>query len=757
MESLFLYQADDRALIYLLKKGHPYLLAKKELAALIRIHQDKEYLSSKIEALKPLQKELLALHYLYKLPVPGKSFEGKNVLISGYHNGLRISSILGELPNMAISYDFSPRASVLPEVASFPDIYDELHYLYNTIGHDIKAGIPIDTMRVIGADHSYDPLFKEFNKLYGFAIETTYAPRLFDTPLYRDFAALFLEKGLEQTIETLLPFYSKDRDFAEIMQFGRTFAGVFESPKKELALYDEIARSKQSTLPKFDHVVRRENDFLPPPNSKVYLVNFAMGAFPRIFAEDDYLFDYEAAELGLETSEEKTREDAAEFDALLTSGMIGSISFKASAFGAPYFLSGLVKRKGLELVQNPRLGEEYAHDQLRYYEAALLDEKVNYLRLDPQLPALEKHRPVPDYRSYDCSFKRFVPPLKAKRSYSPTSLSEYYGCPFSYYLDRLLLIGENDETFSARIGRIFHSVMEELYKNKDFTFETAWAEALEKEKEHGEYTAKEEALFLRLKEECSYAVAFYQEHDSLLSNPAYYSEVPFELPLEGSAEVFLRGQFDKIVEFGKDQRYYIVLDYKTGGTRFDEEMLPYGLSVQLPFYAYYAEHAEKLASGELIGLFIGPLLSPTLVKPVKDSLEKFNADKFKFEGVFAKDIDKLVQLDPSCQNGASSLVRSLNYGKNGFQKYSLARAKSPEEFVSFAASAAELVKRADEAIKEGHFEIAPIVFKNKFNACAYCQFRDVCYRKDEMVRHLPEVKMGEDEDEESEGDDNEVV
>ena len=136
--------------------------------------------------------------------------------------------------------------------------------------------------------------------------------------------------------------------------------------------------------------------------------------------------------------------------------------------------------------------------------------------------------------------------------------------------------------------------MKSLYAEKTFVFETSWTEAVaEEEKANGLFSAKENALFLRLKEECSYAVKFYQSHDSLLINPSYRTEESFTLVSPENPLVSFKGQFDKIVSFGKGKRYFAVIDYKTGGERFNEKLLPYGLSMQLPYYAYYAMHERS--------------------------------------------------------------------------------------------------------------------------------------------------------------------
>lgn len=761
LEAMFAYQYDDRALLEVYEQVGDEELAEKILLALSRLRQDKAYFSPKLENLKPLQKKLIEEGFLYKMPNPERSFENHNVVISGYQDSMRISTVLGELHDMAISYEIEEKpANPLRIAYEFEDIYEELKDLFNRIAADLASGTPIGKIYVLGLDDSYEDLLQEYSKRYGFTILPSKKRPLKDSSIYHALLSLLKETSLDLAFQELEKRYPDSPDLIAIENVFARFPTLEATPKNLANFYDKIFSRINQEMPKYENVVLPLEGYIPPKDAHVYAVNFAMGAFPPIAAEGDYLSDGEAASLGLPTSAEQTKAWALEVNALLDSASLCSISYKKKAFGAVYFPSGLLEEKGFSM-ERPSLPFDYSKDHLALLEASLRDQEVNFLYVDPRLNALKKEQPLTDYRNFDYTYHPFHPvDPSSPRSYSPTQLKKYYGCPYSYYLERILSIEENDSTFSSRLGTVFHAVMESLYEKKPFDFETEWANAIQAEAEkNGSFTPKENALFIRLKDECGAAVAFYQSHDSLLADPLFKTEEPFALVSPDNPLVSFSGQFDKIVSFGKDKRYYIIVDYKTGGERFDEAMLPYGLSLQLPYYAYFAGASEALADEELIGLFIGPILSTTLVKRAKDSLEKFNNDKFKLEGVFAKDISKLLQLDPSAYK--STLIRSLAYSeKKGFYPYSLARAKSPEDFVALAASAKEQTLEADKRIRSGDFAIAPAVFKNKYDACAYCSFRDVCYRKDEAIRHLPmgnseaEEEDSDEGDEEKEGDDD---
>ena len=750
MEDLFAYQYDERALEEVYKEVGDEEQAEAILVALSRLRNEKEYASPKLEVLKPLQQRLLAEGLLYAIPNPERSFEHHNVVISGYQNTLRISNVLGELHNMAICYDTEEiPAKPLRIYFEFADIYDELRDVFNRIAADLASGTSIDDIYLLGADESYQDLLERFSLYYGCQVETTASAKLYDSALYHSFRADYLEKG-PAILSDFLAKHPGDKNAEALYKLFARFSDLPHDEKTLKSFFDERLKHEAQDAPHYEHVVRQLHDYIPPKNAHVYAINCSMGVFPPVAPEGDYLSDSESASLGLPTSEDLTQEWAAEVNALFDSSALVYVSYKKKAFGGLFFPSGILEEKGFKAELSPILPYEYAQDGAKLFEASLRDDEVNYLRVDKRLKALKNRKLLLDYRNFDYTYHPFVSVNPDEpRSYSPTQLKKYYGCPYSYYLERILDIEENAPNFSARIGTIFHAVMQSLYEVSPFDFETAWDKAVAEESEkNGAFTPKENALFFRLKDECSYVVAFYQNHDSLLFDPRYSTEKPFHLVSEDNPLVSFSGQYDKIVEFGKEHRYYIIVDYKTGGERFSEEMLPYGLSMQLPYYAYYASQEKDLQGAELIGLFIGPVLSPTLVKKVKDSLEKFNSDKFRIEGVFAKDISKLLVLDPSAYK--STLIKGLAYSeKKGFYPYSLKRAKSPEDFAALAKSAKDLTLGADQKIRSGDFTIAPVKFKAIFDACAYCTFRDVCYRKDEAIRYLPDGKVEVDEDETS--------
>lgn len=748
--SLLGYQSDSRAILFLLQKGYSYEEATRIAAACCLLKKGTK-LPERLAYLRTLQESLLQAGLLYSLPSPEKSFEGHPLWIAGYQDGLSFTALIGNLHNLGMGYDLVERGKAPESVYHFSDIYEELRYLYNAIGDDLRLGTRIESIYVLGLDQAYDDILVDFNARFPFQIEETSNSRIFDQPIYRRFCELLADGDEETALANLGKEQGESPLFPLLEKAILRYRGVYEEKDKQRELYDQLAKSLEVPPAPYAHLVRRLQEPIAPKGAHVYLVNFSMGVFPKAFDEDPLLFDEGSAALGQMTSDEKSQENASELNALLDSGKVVFASYKSKAGAQLYFLSGLAAERGMLAQEPPALASDYSLTNGALMETSLLDLRFHYQKVDPRLPSLLQENPLPSYRSYDASYTPFIPSFAAqKNSYSPTSLKKYYGCPFSYYLDKFLAIKEEDTPWNMRLGLIFHKVLQELYEPA-FDFETSWAKALSEEAEkHGPWLAKEEALFIPLKSACFAAVSFYQKHEASLQGKDVSCEGHFTLPLPENPSISLEGQYDKIVRFGAERSYFVIVDYKTGGERFDEELLPYGLSLQLPFYAYYAFHTPSLENSELVGLFIGPILPSGLFKKkAATSLEKFEQDKFKIDGVFLKDPEKLAVLDPSFRK--SDFIKGLAVSSKGFYPYSLARAKTSEDFASFADQAESLLLKADQAIHQGIFPIAPIVYKNnKYNACQFCPGRDICYREEDAVRHLPEMGGPSDDDDKDE-------
>lgn len=744
LEDLFAYEYDDRALAYLLKKGHGYSLAKDELKWLSKLTAS-SYKAKKLQDLAQLRDELIKEGFLYQEVAPERTIVGHPVLFYGYADMTRFSNLIDPLPRLSVSPLFLASEKVGERtVYAYEDIYGELRRLFNEICHDIDNGTKPDDIYIVGADSSYYGPLKDFARYYGVAVELPKEGRLYDEPIYRSFRLNFLARGLEEALSSLEKDFPDDPDYPTIYRFAKRFATLFASTNEALNLYDDFAKAATPKGIRLTNAIHLQNSYFVRPGAHYYVVNFALGVFPKSYADSDFLSDLEKKEAGLPVSSALNHESLANLSSFLESPSLVYLSYKEKDGTRAMFPSGLVREKGYKIAYSPESPYEYSHAKGTFYECSLLDKERKYLYRDPTLSFLSKRSPIA-YNSFDYSYRAF-PCIEATapRTYSYSSLKTFEECPFHYYLDHVLRVDEAEPRFSASLGTIFHSVLQHMF-DEGFSFEETWRKAVDEERAKTPFSNKEEALLLGDKNVCKAAVDFHLAHQKGMENPLVMTEKPFKVTLAEHPLITLCGQIDAAFLTGKEERYLSLLDYKTTASQFfDEDLVPLGFSLQLPLYAFACASDPSLKEYPLIGLFIADVLPGSYATGLGQKQEDVNGDLFRLRGVYLSDPDKIKTFDN--QFMASTFVKGLKYSVDkgfggGRGKKS---AKSADEIASFAALAGQALIDGDAKIRSGDFAIAPKKFKSKIDACKYCPYRDVCYRPEKAVIHLD---AGEEEEE----------
>ena len=773
MKALFDYNYDDRALRFLLGKGYKYLIAKDLLAAFCAPYFDK---GVEVKKYADLRDELIKEHLLFKTAYPERTFIGSHILISGYYREAQtIFEYLKNVPAMLqTDYEVEEREDPSEKVVNkFIDPYEELHFVYNKIAHDIEVKeTPISSIYVYGLSSDYAPLISEFNKMYGFTIDLRLRERLFDKPVYKLFRKAFEEEGLEKAITSMREKYPDSKDADTIERFAREFAVVFEKePAKTISIYDDIAKEKAPYAAKRKNVIRVLDEPVCPPDGHLYCLNFSMGTYPSVKDESGLFSDKEKELIGLVSSKEMSLNDSERVDQLLHRDSLKLLTFFELGFESHHFLSGFVDKYGMSIVDSPVAEDEngpyeYAHDKGGFLYAALEDEFENYLQDDKRREVYQKISDCDGYRKYKNDYKGKSTKRATERNYSATSLANYRSCPFKYLMGNIIYADDSPADFVQRIGNVFHKTLEEYHKGPGFNFDEAYSKAMEEEQglcngqEANPFNAKEKALMENLRSYCFSSLGFQTLYEGKLLNPEFFAEGKFDIDL-GAYKV--NGRYDKIITFDyKEERYAFIVDYKTGSTSFDEALFnsDHGLSLQLPFYAFALEKEKaKFGNAKIAGLFISPVLSYKLTNKEGKPIQKLDQDECKLNGLFLADLSFLRTIEPGLTQhseifaGCSVKSPDVLYAQGDFPKF-----KNESEFSELAKRVGEIVKESDEAIQKGEFEIKPTVVKNKHDACKYCSFHDVCFidKKKIIVENLSKTNMNPDldDDDEEEGESN---
>ena len=167
----------------------------------------------------------------------------------------------------------------------------------------------------------------------------------------------------------------------------------------------------------------------------------------------------------------------------------------------------------------------------------------------------------------------------------------------------------------------------------------------------------------------------------------------------------LKGRIDLLIE---DDTSFALVDYKTGQESFDNKIIKYGRSLQLPIYYLLSKSSSALNNKNVFGLYINHVLDKKYYEGDYSYL--------KFDGI---SIDKDKYISSIEEKYISTPNKNL---------------QTQDDFVSLIDEVKNKINEAVIKIRDGSFDINPKNVSNK-EVCKYCTFKDICFiKKDEVLK-----------------------
>ncbi len=515
------------------------------------------------------------------------------------------------------------------------------------------------------------------------------------------------------------------------------------------------------------------------PDSLIYVTCFQHDCFYKVYDDDNVLNDSELKQAGANPSYVKTLIDRRVKENYLKYNNVLLLSRVEQHLSEKIYESQFYedwKEEGTYSNGITKIALKDC-DGIFTSESALLEQA-------DELDKLYVNEATGKINSYDHSFTGIEFDngiFTEKERWSVTDLESYVGCPFKYYLNKLL--PPLDDDYHARCrGTLIHKVFESI-NHKDYDFETAFNEGREEYiKQYNEtdvFGPKEEAyiqiMYHWLKDFAFVIRQNYEDQSSIIPNENDFEQkVYYSLYDEDGTEYKLSGKIDKILwTTHNGKNYYTIVDYKTGSETFEIKNVFMGKSTQLPLY-YYAitqQSDDKLALltnyGEFGGFGIQHIYFRTPKKAFIDSKKYSSSDQLlkasRIKGISLEDEDYVASINRDglsqkdgkiLSNGGSVVQRTSAFVKvDGEDEYLIKAATTtlPHYNVDdMVQDAIDSSIRTIKDIKDKRFEIAPKSMNfSKFDlsnlSCKYCMFRDICYVKksqdavdltDEFYKHF---------------------
>lgn len=726
-------RAEKSAINYLMKKhDYSYDHARMILPFL-------PFINEKMGELYLIKNELIDNHLLISNKYLNTFFENKEVLIIGYSK--KDKELLDLLNTFHIDYQFEKENEPLNSgfIKMYETSLDETFYTLNEIAALIDEGKDINDIYILNKNNDYKYYLEKFFKDFGFALDIDTSYPLFETSLASSFLKEYmLNKDVNLSLENIAG--CKDEELLnafketvlECVDEELSFSKQFDYIVGELKTTRYCNKHLRNVVKIIDRPIYREN-------VDIFVLGFAQGIYPESNKDNRLLSDKEKEIVGINTSLDETLMFEEIMQNFFSSNNRFHFSFAHRSLSQKYFLSPWAQYFDLKetKVEFPHI--LYSRDMADYYYAKALDLMNFYSEKTSEYYSLKNKCDIP-YGIYNNEFSG-VDAFDNENymTYSYSSINTFYKCPFQYYLSRVLDVDPFEGNFSTKFGNVAHAVFEHQYE-KDFDFEKTFNKYVEE----NEFSLEELPIINNLKAQIKEASDACLLHRHYMKNPNEIFEKDISVKLSNKSQ--LRGKIDKSIIL--DNKYLAIVDYKTGNDSFNASEINEGVSLQLPTYCLLAENDADLKKYQIMGVFINNVIDTSLKHEIKE--EQIINPYYRLNGKVAADIDVISYLDNTISGGKTEFIKGVTLTKDSaFSKNSNALA-SFEEIKEYARVAFEKYQEADQRIRNNEFSINPLYHSKSDNACAYCNYRDICYVKPSQRRYIKEEDKEESEDDENE-------
>ena len=725
-----LFDYDTESILFLMEKYKLKIdISNTILESLYYV--DKKYNNKKIDHLFDIKEDLINNNLLKYNPLYKLFLKDKDILVVGYKIDKLFYMCLKDYNYSEHKLDIEYDNNVIYEAES--DL-DEIDFIFNKIGDLITDGIDINRIKIVNFRDSYDNIIKRFANFYNLPIENK-GYSIFSNEIVGVFLNYLWEsKSISKTMEYIIDNYNTD-EYSKIIkvlldlsnkyilyedkyEFNNIYELINQEVKKYKIVFDEPLNKIE--IYKFNNLIFDKDDY-------VFLIGFNQGEIPKLYKDEDYLNDKEKELIDKETSIENNIRSKEEVIDFIKHTNNLTITYPLKHLADDCFPSFIIEELKLEVKKIEKSNNNYSEIYSKIKLSEYLDDFIKYGVKNKELEKYYSNYDI-DYLSYDNKFKGIkkddlLKVLDNKLLLSYSSINNYNKCSFRYYLSNILKVDSFDETFQINIGSLFHYLLQKSFDN-DFDLDKEW----------NDYTStldlcsKDKVLLIRLKEEfkdiLSYIRDFHKETG--LTKTMLEEKILIDKSIK-NIDIKFMGVIDKLMY--KDNLIALV-DYKTGNTNISIDKVPYGIDMQLPIYWYLVKKSNLFDNPRFVGFYLEKILSGNINIDSKKSYEDIKKDNLKLVGYSTDDMDRLEVFDPTFEN--SNYVKGMKLTKDGsFSKNT--KILNDEELDNLVDTIDEIIDKNRDDIIDAKFDINPKEFKGVNIGCEYCNYKDICFMKNEDV------------------------
>lgn len=646
-----------------------------------------------------------------------KYVKDKEIYIYGYdYINKYYSSVLNGLNYKVIDVD--TRKYEIDKIYYSDDITDEVIFVASKICELIKNGIDTSNIKLVYSSE-YNFIIDRIFKLYGINVNR----KISIYSVYEVKRILDNLNDIDNIIDSIKNIDIRNKIINVINNYS--FIANKEDVR-ELIIHD----LKNTYLDSYEEGINviSLDDYIDD-NDYVFLLGFNKENIPRLYKNNDYFTDKEKEILGFDTSiylNSRKRESTIK---RIHSIKNLFISYKLFDAINNYIKSDLLDNVMEEMIINNNYSNSNMINKILLTEK--LDNLVKYNIMEDDINLLYSNYQDIDYMKYSNKYNRIdkyklYKYLDDKLVLAYTSFDNYNRCKFKYYLNNILKINEIRDDFSIIIGNVCHYVLSQM-DNKDFDTRRYFDEYLSNERD---FTSRELFFLDNIKEEMVFIIDTIRKQLGYTSFDKKMYEEKVYVNKDKNIKVTFMGIIDKVLYKEEDDITYLaVIDYKTGNTNIKLDNMEYGIGMQLPIYLYLTSNM-KFKNIEVVGFYLQKLLSTNLDN-TKDYITA-RENNLKLEGYSINNPSILSKFDKTYND--SKLIKSMKTSKNGFYSYS--KVLDKEEIDNIITSTDEMIDKVIDNILEADFSINPKVIDGENVSCKFCEYRDICFRRENDIVYI---------------------
>ena len=688
---------------------------------MVELLQDKDIVITSNEIRNQILKELTNKKIMLNL-----KFYTLNEFMKEYYGTYGKEAIYFLVKHYGLSYDVALKYldNIYIDYEPLKEIKDTLKANNLLIKNDLFRK-HITRIVVIG-EYLIDPFLKKELEQYNFKyIDVTYEKENKDLVAY-EFSkqideVLFVASRIRENLKT------KSLNDIYLVNVDNTYIDIITEEIKNASIKTDTYKTGVNVISINDMV----------DTSKIYyLMGCNLGSVPSITHDEEYIKDKDRKVLGLLTSldrlilnKENIKKKMLYFPNLV-------ISYKDKDYYSSFYPSPLLNDLNYKTIVDVKIEYKYSNIYNRLVLGEDLDKYINYNEESEELKKLLNTYLDTTYNSYDnkynyIDFKDLEEYLKGKINLSYSSMNNYYLCAFRFYIENVLKLDPFTDTFAAFLGNLFHDCLSKMYED-GFDLKSNYEAYLSKK----ELNAKEKFFCEKLYTNLEFIIRTIRFQEGYSKYNKVLTEKHISVDKSSKLKINFLGFVDKIKYLEEDSGRWLVaiIDYKTGSVETTLDNINYGLHLQLPVYIYLTKNGLH-KNIKITGFYLQKILNNSSVD-CDDVLEDLRK-KLKLDGFTIDDEDLINKFDSSYEN--SEVIKGMGVTSKGFSRY--AKLVSSNNVEKISSLVDEKIDEVVESIDNVNFDINPKRINGELVGCQFCNFKDVCFRKEEDIVDLEYTKL----------------